>query len=169
MIKKLMTINARTKIKGLLCLVLCLFLFLALCSCKAVPNTPPSLETTSASLEENLIIEVIIANQTFTAKLKSNETAKEFAKKLPMTVNMQDQSSNEKFYYFENDLPVNSQSPGNITTGDLMLYGPNCLVLFYESFPTSYSYTPIGQIENPIGLAEAIGDENAQVTFRMAN
>jgi hypothetical protein len=29
-----------------------------------------------------------------------------------------------------------------------MLYGNNCLVVFYKSFDTSYSYTKIGHIES---------------------
>ena len=48
-----------------------------------------------------------------------------------------------------------------------MLYGDNCLVLFYESFSTSYSYTPIGYVENPDGLAVVLGSGDVQITFRM--
>ena len=35
-----------------------------------------------------------------------------------------------------------------INAGDIMLYGNNCLVVFYKSFDTTYSYTKIGHIDN---------------------
>ena len=48
-----------------------------------------------------------------------------------------------------------------------MLYGSNCLVLFYESFPTSYRYTPVGRVDDPSGLADVVGHGNVQVTFAL--
>jgi len=48
-----------------------------------------------------------------------------------------------------------------------MLYGNNCLVLFYESFSTYYHYTPLGKIDNSDGLAEALGSSNVQIIFRV--
>lgn len=58
-----------------------------------------------------------------------------------------------------------ASNPGSIQTGDLMLYGSSCLVLFYESFRTSYSYTRLGRVENPSGLASALGRGSVSVTF----
>ena len=49
-----------------------------------------------------------------------------------------------------------------------MLYGSNCLVLFYQNFSTSYSYTPLGRIKNPSLLAQALGSREAVVHFYLA-
>jgi len=45
----------------------------------------------------------------------------------------------------------------------LKLYGSSCLVLFYETFSTSYSSTSLGYVENPEGLTEALGTGNVSV------
>jgi hypothetical protein len=63
------------------------------------------------------------------------------------------------------NLPINSSRPDIIHSGDIMLYGSNCVVLFYETFSTSYSYTPLGYIENPMDLSEAIGNGSVDVVF----
>ena len=46
-----------------------------------------------------------------------------------------------------------------------MLYNGNCIVLFYRDFSTSYSYTRLGRVEDPAGLAEALGPGDAPVAF----
>lgn len=88
---------------------------------------------------------------------------------MPLTINMSELHGNEKYYYFNQSLPTNSERIGNIENGDLMLYGSDCLVLFYESFSTSYTYTRLGKIDNPSGLSEAVGKGNVQVTFNINN
>jgi len=48
-----------------------------------------------------------------------------------------------------------------------MLYGSNTLVLFYQTFSTSYNYSRIGRIANPAGLADALGLGNTTVKFEL--
>ena len=42
-----------------------------------------------------------------------------------------------------------------------MIYGNDCLVIFYKSFTSSYSYTKIGHIDNLPDL----GNDNVLVSF----
>ena len=48
-----------------------------------------------------------------------------------------------------------------------MLYGSNCLVLFYGA-AGGYSYTRIGKLTSTDGLAKAVGGGTATVTFEKA-
>lgn len=84
-----------------------------------------------------------------------------------MIVVMNDLNSNEKYGNLSSELPVNARRPETIRAGDLMLFGSDCIVLFYKSFSTSYSYTPIGRIADVTGLSEALGGGRVTVTFEM--
>lgn len=110
-------------------------------------------------------LNIKIGDKNFTATLEDNATTREFINKLPLTINMSELHGNEKYYYFDESLPTNNERIRNINTGDLMLYGSDCLVIFYDSFSTSYSYTRLGHIDNPQGLSEAVGSGNLTVTF----
>jgi hypothetical protein len=110
-------------------------------------------------------LSIKIDNQTFIATLYDNETTRELVKQMPLSINMNELNGNEKYYYLKQGLPTNSERIGNIKNGDLMLFGSDCLVLFYKSFSTTYSYTKIGYIDNPNELADTVGSENVQITF----
>lgn len=110
-------------------------------------------------------LQITVSGQSFRGELYDNETAKAFAAMLPITLNMQELNGNEKYHYFDAPLPTDPSRPSGIHTGDLMLYGNNCLVLFYEDFATSYSYTPIGRLDDPTGLERALGSGSAEITF----
>ncbi|RYZ47269.1 MAG: hypothetical protein EOP49_21770 [Sphingobacteriales bacterium] len=112
-------------------------------------------------------LRIRIGTTTFQATLLNNPTAKAFKARLPLTVAMSELNGNEKLYNFPTSLPTNSSNPGTIHTGDLMLYGSTTLVLFYKSFSTVYSYTKLGQIDNPSGLATAVGSGNITVTYEL--
>ena len=110
-------------------------------------------------------INIFIGSKTFTATLADSETGEAFAALLPLTVTMNELNGNEKYHYLSSSLPTAAYQPGTIHAGDLMLYGNNCVVLFYETFNSSYSYTRIGAIDDPSGLASALGSGNVSVRF----
>ena len=96
-----------------------------------------------------------------------NATKKAFIEMLPITITMKELNGNEKYYDFSNNLPINSSTLGTINNGDLMLYGTKTLVLFYQSFSTSYSYTKLGSVDDVTGLASALGSGNSIVSFEL--
>lgn len=110
-------------------------------------------------------MKITIGAAVFTATLNDNPTASAFKAMLPLAIAMRELNSNEKYFYLSETLPHDATNPGNIQEGDLMLYGDNCLVLFYKTFTTSYSYTKLGRIDNTAGLTEVLGNGNVKVTF----
>ena len=110
-------------------------------------------------------ITVAIGDQSFTAKMEQNSTAEAFRALLPLTLEMQELNGNEKYHYLAQSLPTNRTKVGTIHAGDIMLYGDNCVVVFYETFTTTYQYTPIGHITNPEGLKEALGSGKVTINF----
>lgn len=164
--------------KRILCLFFSLILLYSINACGTLKNSILENNTsenntlknsTLENKEENDMpdIEIVVGNQTFSAVLYDNETTKAFLHQLPVTLDMSELNGNEKYYYLSENLPKNSNKLSNIHTGDLMLYGNNCLVLFYKNFSTSYSYTPLGYIDDTEGLEDALGKGNITVTFQL--
>mgnify|MGYP001566318188 CR=1 FL=1 len=84
---------------------------------------------------------------------------------LPLALDMPDLNANEKHARLPRSLPTNAARPGTIRTGDVMLYGSDTLVVFYKTFPSSYSYTRIGRITKVEGLPEALGAGSQRIVF----
>ena len=93
-------------------------------------------------------MKVIINNKEYIINLEDNDSSKKLVELLPLEVNMNELNGNEKYVYLDSKLPIDEYKPKHINKGDVMLYGNNCLVIFYKSFDTSYSYTKIGHIDN---------------------
>lgn len=120
----------------------------------------------ASAQEEPKHIIVEVGSQKFDAILTNEEAAKEFYGKLPMTLNMSELNGNEKYNYMQDSYTTNTKVANTIENGDIKLYGSSCMVLFYKTFSSGYSYTDIAKITNPEGLADAVGQGSVSVTFR---
>ncbi len=123
----------------------------------------------TAQTEENDMFDIRITseNKDFSAKLYNNKSVSALMEQFPVTVKMSELNGNEKYCYLDENIPTNSEKPGKINSGDIMLFGSDCLVIFYDSFSTSYSYTKLGYIENPDDLKDVFGFDDVTVTFQV--
>ena len=124
-------------------IIILVFIFL-LCGCK---NDVENKEMSDNNMF-NEMIKITIDNQSYDLNLIDNETSRSFINMLPLNITMKDLNNNEKYHYLSSNLPTNDSNPKTINKGDVMIYNGNCLVIFYKSFNTSYSYTRIGHIDN---------------------
>src|SRR5436305_1448643 len=102
-------------------------------------------------------MKLIVGSTTFSATLDDNPAADKLRAMLPLTLDMSELNGNEKFFRLSTSLPADAANPGTIKAGDLMLWQADTVVLFYETFRTSYSYTRLGRIDDAAGLAAAVG------------
>ncbi|WP_198085832.1 cyclophilin-like fold protein [Variovorax sp. E3] len=101
----------------------------------------------------------------FAVTLADTEAARAFVARLPLTLDMTDLNGNEKKFDLPKNLPAHPIRPGTIRSGDLMLWGDNTVVVFYMTFDSPYSYTRLGQVSDPAGLAQALGRGGLRVQF----
>lgn len=114
---------------------------------------------------QNIII--TIKNKKYEAILYDNSTTKELIKKFPITITMSDLNGNEKYYNFSKSFSTSSENVANINKGDIMLFGDNCLVIFYKSFSTRYRYTKLGYIKNTEDLENSFAKGDISITFKI--
>ncbi len=138
--------------KKILLIIVFLFLLIGCTSNKEENN-----------IEEEFMdkVNITVNNREYVLELEDSQTTREFLNTLPLSITMEELNGNEKYKYLDNKFTTDSKVPEIINKGDVMLYGNNCLVIFYKTFTTTYSYTKIGHINN----LEEIGDNNIIVTI----
>jgi len=106
-----------------------------------------------------------VGEQRFAITLADNAAARTFVTLLPLTLEMSDLNSNEKYASLPGALPTNASKPGTIHAGDLMLYGTDTLVVFYSTFESTYAYTRLGRVDDNANLAQVLGRHAVNVMF----
>ena len=163
------------KIRTVITSLLSISLLLPLPSCTpAGPDTkePPKHEIEEPDTEDGqdddkneISMKMIVGEYTFDVEYVDNNTAEAFKKMLPVTLKMEELNGNEKYCYIDSSLPTALSTPGTIDAGDIMLFGSNCIVVFYETFKTSYSYTRIGKVKDTASLKKALGSGDVTIKF----
>lgn len=131
-------------------------------------NESASIDSSNtAGLEENvdMKVSVKVGDKSFTATLEDNAAARELVKMMeeaPISIDMDDYSGFEKVGSLGKSLTTDNRQ---MTTqaGDIVLYSGNQIVMFYGS--NSWSYTPIGKIDDLSGWEDALGNGSVTVVF----
>ena len=111
---------------------------------------------------------VKVGSKSFKMKLAKGEPAQAFRAYLSKarTLKMSELNGNEKYRYFSSkQFPTAEKRYKKVHAGDVMLYGDDCLVIFYKTHKTSYSYTKIGHLTSTKRLAKAAGKKSVKVRF----
>lgn len=143
-----------------LCVVLCLAA--AALFCRVTFSSAQNEKMT----ENEMRISVTVSGKQFSAVLFQTKAAQEFAEKLPLVLRMRDYNANEKFCGLPHAFTLEKVRPAVLKKGDIMLFGKNTLVIFYDDVMQNvYSYTRIGKIEDAEELAEAVKEYEITVRF----
>ena len=118
-----------------------------------------------AQMECGERMQIEINNKIYSVVLENNMTADALRRRLPMTLNMEDLNGNEKYTYLTEPLPEMPQPMDLLQVGDVLLWGNDCLVIFYNNASTIYQYTKIGHIENAEDLAITLGHGSVNATW----
>lgn len=114
-------------------------------------------------------MELVVDDRVFSVTMEDNETVREFLTLLPIDITMKDLNTNgvyEKYYYMDEHLDIAPKVAGTIEKGDIKIFRDDCIVIFYETFSSNYSYTKLGKADDPDGLAQALGEGDVRVVIR---
>jgi hypothetical protein len=97
-------------------------------------------------------LRIAFSNQSMTAVLYDNPSARDLASMLPLDLTIEDYSTNEKISYLPRKLTEQGAGPfGNEAPGDLCYYAPwGNLAFFYAGYRYSAGLIRLGRLESGI-------------------
>lgn len=75
-------------------------------------------------------IKIVLNGKSFDINFEDNIF--QLISELPLNINMKDLNENEKYFYLDSSLEKQEEDIKQIKAGDVMLFGDNCLVIFYK-------------------------------------
>ena len=145
-------------------IIIILLMIITMTSCGIYNNKKENINDNEIKKNDNMKeIYLKINKIEYKIILEENETTKELVNYLPLELSVNELNGNEYYSYLGFELKTNPKNVKNIHTGDVMLYGDNCLVIFYKSFTTTYKYTKIGHIENTDNLEKNLKAESIMI------
>ena len=111
---------------------------------------------------ENMKLKITIGDREITATFVNNETAKDFASLLPLTVNLNDYASTEKVFDLSRKLSTTGAPAGvDPEPGDITYYSPwGNIAIFYRDFGYSNGLVKIARIDSGIEVLQVPGSIN---------
>jgi len=100
-----------------------------------------------------------VAGTPLTATLDDNETARDFAAMLPLTLTLEDYASTEKISYLPRKLSTTGAPAGTAASaGDVTYYAPwGNLALFYRDFEYSSGLVTLGAVHGGVEVLRRRG------------
>lgn len=110
--------------------------------------------------------ELVVGGRRFPGTLAPGEAGAELASRLPLELDMRELGGNEKYCYTGRPFPGEAEVPERVLSGELWAFSGDCLVLFYEDHANEgYEYVYLGSVDDPTGLASALGTGAARVAL----
>ena len=110
-------------------------------------NVKTTTETTSTSTQTKIIKLTTTNNQTIEIELNNSPSANDLYNQLPLSIDLEDYSTNEKIFYPPNKLNTESTPKATSKIGTLAYYEPwGDVVIFYDDFRANNDLYELGHV-----------------------
>lgn len=117
-------------------------------------------------------INLRVGESVFTATMYENQSVKDFASLLPITLTLGEYNREERSSRLPKRLSVDETEEGmNVSAGDISYYTPfRNLCIYYQDSGLSFCQVPLGKIENEAieAIRRISGSGPVEVTFEVA-